>query len=281
MTTGAPGERDDIDDDPTTVPGLRGGGGADDEAEERTVLVERTIDRAGANKVVVDADDEVDADERTIIVAAPVGGADDGVEDDDEDDERTTIVDAPGRVGEVDGDEDERTTIVDSIADDDDDERTTIVDSTIADDDDERTTIVDAEGVDVDSDERTIIVGEDQGDPESAELGELDEHSIRRVVRARRLEREPLAPRMVPPGRNGPVLPGAGAGAVFTSEVRPVPAAISVADRPTAPAGPRLAVPSVADASRRTSVAALVTVSASVLVTIVGLVWVVRELFGA
>ena len=211
----------------------------------------------------------------------------------DDEDERTVIV------GGEEAEAEEQTVIVGVVepvepeADPEADEQTVIVDVADADDDtdddpDEQTVIVGA--AEPEPDEHTIIVEDD--DPTSLvelapaaaedapELSALDEQSIRRVVRSRRLEREPLRPMPVPPGRHGPLLPGSGAGAIFTAEVRPVPAAAPEPVRPAPVTTLRAHVPSVAVASRRSALIALVTASASVLVSVIGLVWVVQAALG-
>ena len=247
----------DVDDDPTTVVGAP-------EADERTVIV-----GAGSPD---------DADERTVIVgpAAPAE-ADADLDAGADADERTVIVE-PAAGPDADSEGAERTVIVAADQDAEADERTVIVDPEPLAGPEHLV----GQGPDPDPDPGADFgPGPDLGpDPDPARVA-LDEQAIRRVVRARRLEREPLQPMPVPPGRNGPVLPGAGAGAVFVSDVRTVEAPIATAPRPTAPAAPRPPVPSVSAASRRASAIAHVVASASVLVAIIGLVWVIRELLGA
>lgn len=184
----------------------------------------------------------------------------------DDEDERTVIV------GGEDAEADEQTVIVG--ADDEPDEQTIIVDAAES-EAEEHTVIVE------DDDPTSLVEPSPAAAPEDApELSALDEQSIRRVVRSRRLEREPLRPMPVPPGRHGPLLPGSGAGAIFIAEVRPVPAAVPEPDRPVPVTTLRAHVPSVAVASRRSAVIALVTASASVLVSVIGLVWVVQAALG-
>ena len=113
---------------------------------------------------------------------------------------------------------------------------------------------------------------------EAPALVPLDDESIRRVLRGRVVDREPLAPRPVPPGRHGPLLPGAGPGAVFVTDVRDAPDVPSPERGRTITTAVPVAMPSVAARSRRGALAVLAVVSVSVLVSIVGLVWVIREL---
>ena len=204
-------------------------------------------------------------EEQTVIVAS----------EDPVDDEHTVIVASEESV------DDEHTVIV-APEEPDDDEHTVIV-AEQEPDEDERTVIV-TPAADLDDDATSIVSPANAApavDSDSPELSVLDEQSIRRVVRSRRLPREPLRPMPVPPGRHGPMLPGAGAGAVFVADVRTAPAAAPEPQRPAPISTVRVGVPSVAAASRRSAVIALVTASASVLVSVVGLVWVVRTVLGA
>jgi hypothetical protein len=180
----------------------------------------------------------------------------------DEADDPTVIVGTRDADGEGEGDD--RTVIVDPDPDAGADDRTVIIDE------DDPTSIVAAGAA--------PVIPEPQAEPAGPRPG--DEQSIRRVVRSRRLPREPLRPMPVPPGRHGPLLPGSGAGAIFTTEVRPVPAAVPEPPMQRPAATPKGEVRSVAVASRRSSMIALVTASASVLVSLVGLAWVVRAVLG-